>query len=91
MFPSRSCRSSASGPRYGIGGFFSFFIRRIFLRAHLSTARFFSQTIQAIMTINNQAVSHYVKGDKMPSLDTFANLCIALDISPNEILSEKFF
>lgn len=41
--------------------------------------------------ISQQSVSHYVKGDKMPSLDTFANLCIALDISPNEILSEKFF
>lgn len=33
-----------------------------------------------------QTVSHYVKGDKMPALDTFANLCKVLDLDANEIL-----
>ena len=41
--------------------------------------------------ISQQSVSHYVKGDKIPSLDTFANLCVALDVNPNDILSDKFF
>lgn len=36
--------------------------------------------------ICQQAVSHYVKGDKMPALDTFANLCAILDLDANEIL-----
>lgn len=31
-------------------------------------------------------ISHYVKGDKMPSLDTFANLCAILDVDANDIL-----
>ena len=36
--------------------------------------------------IRQQTVSHYIKGDIMPSLDTFANLCAFLDIDANEIL-----
>ena len=36
--------------------------------------------------INQANISHYVKGDKMPSLDTFANLCAYLDLDANEIL-----
>lgn len=41
--------------------------------------------------VSQQTVSHYVKGDKLPALDTFANLCLALDVNPNDILSEKIF
>lgn len=36
--------------------------------------------------IGQQTISHYVKGDKMPALDTFANLCAVLDLDANEIL-----
>ncbi len=36
--------------------------------------------------IGQQTVSHYVKGDKMPALDTFANLCAVLDVDANDIL-----
>lgn len=36
--------------------------------------------------ISQQTISHYIKGDKMPALDTFANLCIILDIDPADIL-----
>lgn len=36
--------------------------------------------------IRQQTISHYVKGDIMPALDTFANLCIVLDIDPADIL-----
>lgn len=36
--------------------------------------------------VKQQTVSHYVNGDIMPALDTFANLCIALDLDANEIL-----
>ena len=36
--------------------------------------------------ISQQTISHYIKGDKMPALDTFANLCIVLDGDPADIL-----
>lgn len=46
-----------------------------------------SQTeIAKKLGISQQTVSHYVKGDKMPALDTFANLCVILDVEPSEIL-----
>ncbi len=39
--------------------------------------------------VTHQTVSHYVKGDKMPALDTLANLCVVLDLDANEILCVK--
>ena len=36
--------------------------------------------------INPATVSHYVCGDKMPALDTFANLCAILEEDANDIL-----
>ena len=45
--------------------------------------------IGARLGVSQQTVSHYIKGDKMPALDTFANLCKLLDVNPGEILSER--
>ena len=39
--------------------------------------------------ISQQTISHYVKGDIMPALDTLANLCVYLDLDANEILCIK--
>ena len=39
--------------------------------------------------VSQQTISHYVKGDKLPALDTFANLCVTLDVDPTEILFTK--
>ena len=36
--------------------------------------------------VSQQSISHYVKGDKLPALDTFANLCSVLDADPSYIL-----
>ena len=36
--------------------------------------------------VSQQTISHYIKGDKMPALDTFANLCILLDVDPSDVL-----
>lgn len=36
--------------------------------------------------ISQQTISHYIKGDKMPALDTLANLCVILDLDSNDIL-----
>ncbi len=39
--------------------------------------------------VSQQTISHYIKGDKMPSIDTLANLCVALDLDVAEILCIK--
>lgn len=43
------------------------------------------------LNISQSNISHYLKGDKMPSLDTFANLCAILDLDANEILCKNSF
>ena len=39
--------------------------------------------------INPSTISKYMRLDKYPSLDTFANICEILDISADEILGIK--
>ena len=39
--------------------------------------------------INPSTVSKYMRKDKFPSLDTFANLCQILDVSADDILGLK--
>jgi len=41
--------------------------------------------------VSQQTISHYLKGDKLPALDTFANLCAIIDVNPSDILSERSF
>jgi len=41
--------------------------------------------------VSQQTISHYLKGDKLPALDTFANLCAIIDVNPQDILSEHAF
>ncbi len=36
--------------------------------------------------INPSTVSKYMRLDKFPSIETFANICLILDISADEIL-----
>ncbi|MBE5746963.1 MAG: helix-turn-helix transcriptional regulator [Clostridiales bacterium] len=36
-----------------------------------------------------QAIGQYLHQNKMPALDTFANLCAVLDVDANEILGIK--
>ena len=39
--------------------------------------------------INPSTVSKYMRLDKFPSIDTFANICKILDVSADEILGLK--
>lgn len=41
------------------------------------------------LKINPSTVSKYMRLDKYPSLDTFANICEILDVSADEILGIK--
>ena len=46
-----------------------------------------TQTELAIqLGVSQPTISHYVKGDKLPALDMFANLCKILDVDANDIL-----
>lgn len=38
------------------------------------------------LKVTQSSIAHYKKGDKMPALDTLANLCKILDVSPSYIL-----
>ena len=41
------------------------------------------------LEINPSTVSKYMRLDKYPSLDTFANICEILDVSADDILGLK--
>ena len=41
------------------------------------------------LNIYQSAVQQYVSGKTMPALDTFANLCVVLDVDPADILGTK--
>ncbi|MBE7068445.1 MAG: helix-turn-helix transcriptional regulator [Clostridiales bacterium] len=36
--------------------------------------------------VSQSTIAHYLKGDILPALDTLANLCVLLDVSPSYIL-----
>lgn len=36
--------------------------------------------------VSQSTIAHYLKGDILPALDTLANLCAILDVSPSYIL-----
>ena len=36
--------------------------------------------------VKQPTIGQYLSGRAMPSLDTFANLCVILDVDPNDIL-----
>ena len=38
------------------------------------------------LNVSKSNIAHYIRGDIMPALDTFANLCDILDIDPAYIL-----
>lgn len=47
----------------------------------------YSQTkIAELVRVSPSTISHYMRGDKLPALDTLANLCLVLDVSPAYIL-----
>lgn len=44
--------------------------------------------IAKALNITPSSIAHYIKGDKMPALDTLANLCKLLDVDTNYILCQ---
>ena len=59
------------------------------LREAIELGEFSQKEIAEKLGINPSTVSKYMRLDKYPSLDTFANLCQILDVSADEILGLK--
>lgn len=46
-------------------------------------------TIANKLNVSQSTIAHYIKGDIMPSLETFAELCKILDLDANYVLCLK--
>lgn len=59
------------------------------LREEIKSSNLTQKEIAEKLGINPSTVSKYVRLDKFPAIDTFANLCEILDVSSDEILGLK--
>ncbi len=59
------------------------------LREAITTSNMSQTEIAKQLGITQSTVSKYLHRDKYPSIDTFANLCLILDVSADEILGLK--
>ncbi len=60
------------------------------LAEHIKTCGMTQTAIAKRLNLSQSTIAHYVKGDIMPALDTFANLCVVLDVDPSEILGTSY-
>ena len=56
------------------------------LRDEIKNSRLTQREIAEKLGINPSTVSKYLRLNKFPALDTFANLCQILDVSSDDIL-----
>lgn len=59
------------------------------LRDEIRLSPLSQKEIAEKLGINPSTISKYLRLDKFPSIDTFANLCEILDVSADEILGLK--
>lgn len=59
------------------------------LREAIKYGNISQKQLAKALGVNPSTVSKYMKQNKYPSLDTFANLCKILDVSSDEILGLK--
>lgn len=59
------------------------------LREEISASGITQRELADKLHINPSTVSKYMRLDKFPALDTFANICEILDVSSDEILGLK--
>ena len=59
------------------------------LREAIKYSHLSQKEIAEKLGVNPSTVSKYMRLDKYPSLDTFANICEILDISADDILGLK--
>ncbi len=56
------------------------------LREAITESKLSQTEIARRLGVSQSTVSKYMRLDKFPSLDTFANLCEIIDVSADEIL-----
>ena len=59
------------------------------LREEIKNSNLTQKQIAERLGVNPSTISKYVRLNKFPSIDTFANLCEILDVSADEILGLK--
>ena len=59
------------------------------LRNEIGASGMTQRELAEKLRINPSTVSKYMRLDKFPALDTFANICEILDVSSDEILGLK--
>ena len=59
------------------------------LREAIEYSHIMQRELAEKLGINPSTVSKYMRLDKYPALDTFANICEILDVSADEILGLK--
>lgn len=59
------------------------------LREEIKSSNISQKELAQKLGINPSTVSKYLRLDKYPSLETFANICEILDISADEVLGLK--
>ena len=59
------------------------------LREAIKTSGLTQQAIAKKLNVSSGTISKYMRINKYPAIDTFANLCEVLDVSADEILGLK--
>lgn len=59
------------------------------LREEIKNSNLTQKEIAKRLGVNPSTISKYLRLDKYPAIDTFANLCEILDVSADEILGLK--
>ncbi|MBR3803742.1 MAG: helix-turn-helix transcriptional regulator [Clostridia bacterium] len=59
------------------------------LRDEIKNSNLTQKELANIVGVNPSTISKYLRLDKFPAIDTFANICQALDVSADEILGLK--
>ena len=59
------------------------------LREEIKNSNLTQKEIAKRLGVNPSTISKYLRLDKFPAIDTFANLCEILDVSADEILGLK--
>ena len=59
------------------------------LREEIKNSPLTQKEIAEKVGINPSTISKYLRLDKFPAIDTFANMCEVLDVSADEILGLK--
>ena len=59
------------------------------LREAIRTSPISQKEIAERLHVDPSTITRYMRDDKFPSIDTFANICEILDVSSDEILGLK--